>query len=258
MSSHLQDGTDEREVVEPAARTWLALRALIGQAARVTTTKNADGFGIDIGGSGIKGAPVDLTAGEFAADRLRIETPERSTPGNVVEVVLDVLAEFDWRGPFGCTFPGVIQHGIVHTAAHLDKSWIGYDLAHELGERTGQRVTVVNDADAAGVAEDRFGAAADVDGVVIVTTLGTGIGSAVLHDGTLLPNTEFGHLYLAGGHEAEHRAAASVREGKDLSWEAWAERLQEFYAHVELVFSPPISSSSAAASARRRTSSCRC
>lgn len=203
-------------------------------------TTNTFGFGIDIGGSGIKGAPVDLAAGEFSAERIRIETPEPSTPHNVIEVVLDVLAEFDWHGPFGCTFPGVVTHGVVRTAANVDKAWVGVDLAGELSTRTGQRVTVVNDADAAGVAEDRYGAAADVDGVVIVTTLGTGIGSAVLHDGVLLPNTEFGHLVLPGGHEAEKHAAASVREERDLSWEEWAARLQKFYAHVEFLFSPDL------------------
>lgn len=203
----------------------------------MTTTH---GFGIDIGGSGIKGAPVDLGVGEFSADRIRIDTPEDSTPKNVIDVVLEVLRTFDWTQPFGCTFPGIVHHGTIRSAANVDASWIGVDLERVLTERTGQRVTVVNDADAAGVAEDRYGAAADVDGVVIVTTLGTGIGSAVLHDGVLLPNTEFGHLYLEHGHEAEHRAAASVREEKDLSWEDWAERLQEFYSHLEFIFSPDL------------------
>ncbi|PSK90590.1 polyphosphate glucokinase [Haloactinopolyspora alba] len=198
------------------------------------------GFGIDIGGSGIKGAPVDLDRGEFAAERVRVDTPDESTPRNVVEVVLDVLARFDWKAPFGCTFPGVVSRGVVRSAANVDDSWVGVDLRSELAERTGQQVTVVNDADAAGVAEDRYGAAADAEGVVIVTTLGTGIGSAVLHDGELLANTEFGHLFLDAGQEAEKWAAASVREGAELSWEAWAERLQTFYAHLEFVFSPDL------------------
>jgi len=197
------------------------------------------GFGIDVGGSGIKGAPVDLTNGEFAAERVRLDTPEPSTPENVVEVILEVLSAFDWTEPFGCTFPGIVIRGRIRSAANVDKSWVGVDLAAVLGERTGQHVIVVNDADAAGVAEGRFGAAAGVDGVVIVTTLGTGIGSAVLHDGVLLPNTEFGHLHLHG-KEAEKHAAASVREEKGLSWEEWAERLQDFYAHLEFVFSPDL------------------
>lgn len=203
-------------------------------------TSTTQGFGIDIGGSGIKGAPVDLGQGEFAAERVRIDTPEQSTPDNVIAVVLEVLQRFEWDGPFGCTFPGIVKRGVIHSAANVDKSWLGVDLEKELSQRTGQSVTIVNDADSAGVAEDRFGAAADVDGVVIVTTLGTGIGSAVLHDGRLLPNTEFGHLYLQHHHEAEKYAAASVREEKDLSWEHWAERLQHFYSHLEFIFSPDL------------------
>jgi polyphosphate glucokinase len=198
------------------------------------------GFGIDVGGSGIKGAPVDLVHGRFDADRIRLDTPDESTPTNVIEVILEVLAAFAWQAPFGCTFPGIVHHGEIRSAANVDKSWIGVNLAGELGKRTGQHVEVVNDADAAGVAESRFGAAVGVDGVVIVTTLGTGIGSAVLHDGVLLPNTEFGHLHLPGGKEAEKHAAASVREERDLSWHEWAERLQEFYEHVEFVFSPDL------------------
>ncbi|TDE13497.1 polyphosphate--glucose phosphotransferase [Jiangella asiatica] len=204
-------------------------------------TSTTQGFGIDIGGSGIKGAPVDLAKGEFAAERVRIDTPDESTPDNVIAVVLQVLQQIGWSGPFGCTFPGIVRRGVVGSAANVDKSWVGVDLEQVLSERSGQRVTVLNDADAAGVAEDRFGAAADVDGVVIVTTLGTGIGSAVLHDGVLLPNTEFGHLYLNHHHhEAEKYAAASVREEKGLSWEEWAERLQAFYSHLEFIFSPDL------------------
>lgn len=198
------------------------------------------GFGIDIGGSGIKGAPVDLDKGEFAAERVRIDTPEVSNPKNVIDVILEVLSAFDWDEPFGCAFPGVVHHGVIRSAANVDKSWIGFDLASELRHRTGQPAAVVNDADAAGVAEGRFGAAAGVDGVVVLTTLGTGIGSAVLLDGALLPNTEFGHLYLAGGKEAEKRAAASVREDQKLSWPDWAARLQEFYAHLEFIMSPEL------------------
>jgi polyphosphate glucokinase len=198
------------------------------------------GFGIDVGGSGIKGARVDLVKGEFAAERVRLDTPEKSTPDNVIEVILEVLSASEWRAPFGCTFPGIVHHGEVRSAANVDKSWIGVDLAGRLRERTGQHVVVVNDADAAGVAEARFGAAVGADGVVIVTTLGTGIGSAVLLDGVLLPNTEFGHLRLPDGKEAEKYAAASVREEKDLSWREWAERLQAFYEHVEFIFSPDL------------------
>jgi polyphosphate glucokinase len=201
---------------------------------------SGQGFGIDIGGSGIKGAPVDMRQGGFTAERVRIETPEVSNPENVIDIVLEILAKFDWDKPFGCAFPGVVHHGVVRSAANVDKSWIGVDLQSELRRRTGQPAVVVNDADAAGVAEGRFGAAAGVDGVVVLTTLGTGIGSAVLLDGALLPNTEFGHLYLKGGKEAEKHAAASVREEKHLSWQAWAKRLQGFFGHLEFVMSPEL------------------
>jgi polyphosphate glucokinase len=202
--------------------------------------RDGRGFGIDIGGSGIKGAPVDMNQGEFADERVRIETPDESTPENVIEVVLEILSKFDWDEPFGCAFPGIVHHGVVRSAANVDKSWIGVDLAAELGRRTDHRVVVVNDADAAGVAEGRFGAAAGVDGTVVLITLGTGIGSAVLLDGALLPNTELGHLYLEGGEEAEEYAAASVREEKHLSWTKWAKRLQKYYAHLEFVLSPEL------------------
>jgi polyphosphate glucokinase len=201
---------------------------------------NERGFGIDIGGSGIKGAPVDMNKGELAAERVRIETPDESIPENVIDIVLEVLAKFEWDEPFGCTFPGIVHHGVVRSAANVDKSWIGVDFAAELRKRTRHPVVVVNDADAAGVAEGRFGAAKGVDGVVILTTLGTGIGSAVLLDGALLPNTEFGHLYLEGGKEAETYAAASAREENHISWAKWAKRLQKFYAHLEFTFSPEL------------------
>jgi polyphosphate glucokinase len=206
----------------------------------MTMTSTSQGFGIDIGGSGIKGATVDLATGTFAAQRIRVDTPQESTPENVVRVILEVLAAFDWRHPFGCTFPGIVKSGVIYSAANIDHSWLGVDLEKVLTERTGLPTTVINDADAAGVAEDRFGAAANVHGVVIVTTLGTGIGSAILHRGDLLPNTELGHLYLSNGKEAEAWAAASVREEENLSWERWAARLQDFYGHVEFVLSPDL------------------
>jgi polyphosphate glucokinase len=212
----------------------------VGNAGPMAGRGNRRGFGIDIGGSGIKGAPVDLSKGELAAERVRIDTPEKSTPENVIDVVLDVLSKFDWDEPFGCAFPGIVHHGVVRSAANVDKSWIGVDLAAELARQNGHRVVVVNDADAAGVAEGRFGAAEGVDGTVVLTTLGTGIGSAVLLDGALLPNTEFGHLYLKGGKEAEEYAAATAREENHLSWAKWAQRLQKYYAHLEFALSPEL------------------
>ena len=205
----------------------------------VTQRARRLGFGIDIGGSGIKGCTVDLVLGQFAADRVRIPTPAESTPHNVVDVVAEVVREFDWKQPFGCTFPGVVQHGVVRSAANVDKSWVGTDLEALLTEATGLPATALNDADAAGLAEVRFGAAKEHDGVVLVTTLGTGIGSALFVDGVLVPNTELGHVEL-DGHDAETRAADSAREDEDLSWKKWAKRLQAYYSYLERLFSPDL------------------
>jgi len=200
------------------------------------------GFGVDIGGSGIKGAPVDLAAGQFAAERNRIPTPQPATPDAVADVVAEVVTSFGdaaGTGPVGVTFPAVIQHGIARTASNVDKSWIGTDVDALLTQRLGRQVHVVNDADAAGIAEARFGAAKGVDGVVFMATLGTGIGSALIVDGALVPNTELGHLEI-GGKDAESRAADSVREAEDLSWEHWARRLQKYFGAVEDLFWPDL------------------
>lgn len=197
------------------------------------------GFGIDIGGSGIKGAPVDMRHGKFADDRLRIPTPQPATPDAVAKVVGKVLDHFEWERSFGCTFPAVVQHGVVRSAANVDDSWIGVD-AHDLFKSvTGRKAKVVNDADAAGVAEVRFGAAKDNSGVVLVSTLGTGIGSALVIDGTLWPNTELGHLEI-DGHDAEQQAADSARERDDLDWEAWGQRLTRYFGHIENLLWPDL------------------
>ena len=194
--------------------------------------------GVDIGGSGIKGAPVDLTTGEFAAERVRIPTPQPSTPEAVAEVVAQIVRDMP-EGRLGVTFPAVVQHGVARTAANVDKSWVGTDVGALLTKATGRQVHVLNDADAAGVAEARFGVAKDVRGVVVVTTLGTGIGSALLVDGVLVPNTELGHLEV-DGHDAETRAADSARERDGLSWEAWAKRLQAYYTALENLLWPDL------------------
>lgn len=194
--------------------------------------------GVDIGGSGIKGAPVDIAAGEFAAERIRVPTPQPSTPDAVAEVVARIVADMP-AGRLGVTFPAVVQHGTARTAANVDKAWIGTDVATLLAEATGRQVHVVNDADAAGVAEARYGAARGVDGVVLLTTLGTGIGTALLVDGVLVPNTELGHLEV-GGVDAETRAADSARERDDLSWDDWAKRLQAYYRAVEDLLWPDL------------------
>jgi polyphosphate glucokinase len=198
------------------------------------------GFGIDFGGTGIKGAPVDLDHGEFAAERVRFKTPEKSTPANVAEVFAALVARFpDSTGPVGVTVPGVVRNGVVRSAANIDKAWIGTDADALFTKALKRDVHVVNDADAAGLAEVRYGAARGQNGLVIMTTLGTGIGSALLYDGALVPNSELGHLEI-DGHDAEKWAANSVREEKGLSWRKWAERLTTYYRRLEGLFSPEL------------------
>lgn len=199
-------------------------------------------LGIDVGGSGIKGAPVDLDKGEFAAERVRIDTPQDSTPQNVVDIIAEVAQTFGGQTgdrPIGVTVPAVVTHGVVRSAANIDTSWIDTDAAELLRERLGRPVTVLNDADAAGVAEMQFGAGHGVSGTVLLATLGTGIGTALFVDGVLVPNTELGHLEL-DGHDAESRAANSARKSEDLSWQDWAVRLQRYFAHVEALLWPDL------------------
>jgi polyphosphate glucokinase len=197
-------------------------------------------FGIDFGGSGIKGAPVDLTRGDLVGERARIDTPQPATPDAVARVFVELLGCFDDSdGPVGVTVPGVVKHGVVHSAANIDKHWIGEDADKLFTGATGRDVHVVNDADAAGLAEVRYGAAKGRQGLVIVTTLGTGIGSALVYDGVLVPNSELGHLEI-DGHDAEARAASSIKEREDLSWEDWAKRLTTYYRKLEELFSPEL------------------
>jgi polyphosphate glucokinase len=203
--------------------------------------QSGQAFGIDIGGTGIKGAIVDTTTGKLVTERKRILTPRPSTPRAVAGVVAQLLAAADWQGLVGATFPAVIKHGVAMSAANVDKSWIGTDVDATFTAAAGgaNEVIVLNDADAAGVAEARFGAAQGVAGVVILLTFGTGIGSALLVDGRLVPNTELGHLELHG-HDAESRAAASVRDEYAMSYKKWSERVQEYMSHVERLFTPDL------------------
>ena len=196
-------------------------------------------LGIDIGGTGIKGAPVDLDKGTLAADRFRIPTPPGGSPGDVANVVGEIVAHFDTTGPVGCTFPAVMQHGVALTAANVDKSWIGTD-AQALFEGEAKRpFVVVNDADAAGIAEVEHGAGRDEPGTIVLIPLGTGIGSALFTDGVLVPNTEFGHLEIRG-KAAEQRASEKAREDQDLSWDKWAQRVNEVLAHIEALVCPDL------------------
>ncbi|MGM0386354.1 MAG: polyphosphate--glucose phosphotransferase [Actinomycetota bacterium] len=199
-------------------------------------------LGIDIGGSGIKGAMVDLTTGEFASERLRIVTPSKSTPENValvVKEIADAFADLVGDSPIGVTIPAVVTHGVTRSAANIDKSWIDAPAEAIFREALGREIFVMNDADAAGVAEVMFGAAKGHQGLVIVTTLGTGIGSAIINRGELLPNTEIGHLEI-DGKDAETFAAASVREKEKLSFGEYVPRLQRYYETVEKLFWPDL------------------
>lgn len=190
-------------------------------------------MGIDIGGTGVKAALVDTQSGAMTTERVRLPTPQPATPAAVMKAIQELQRQLQWQGPVGCGFPGLVKSGRVQRAPNLDSSWVGYDLAGELRAQLGvARVAIGNDADAAGLAEFRFGAGRGVTGTVLVITLGTGIGSAVFRDGVLLPDTELGHLEMRG-KVSEKRAAASVRTNRGLSWMKWAARLNDYLVHVE-------------------------
>lgn len=197
------------------------------------------GFGIDVGGSGIKGCEVDLETGRLAGKRHRIVTPDPSTPHAVAEVAARIVTGFGWPDRLGVTLPCVVKNGVTHTAANVDRSWIGTDAAAVLGQHIGRPVVVLNDADAAGMAEMRYGAGRDATGVVLVLTFGTGIGSAVFSDGELVPNTELGHLPL-DGRDAEDTAAASVKEELRLSWRQWTPRVSHYLRLLENLIWPDL------------------
>ncbi|CAG1010129.1 polyphosphate glucokinase [Myxococcaceae bacterium] len=194
-------------------------------------------LGIDIGGTGIKGAPVDTARGVLLAERHRIPTPRPATPAAVARVVGEVARHFRWRGPIGCTFPGVVKNGVVQTAANLDPSWVGVHGERLFSRSTKCPVLLLNDADAAGVAEMTFGRGRGHRGVVLMLTLGTGIGSALFANGMLVPNTELGHLEI-GGKEAEARASERAKKKHDLGWKAWAKQVNRVLATLEALFSP--------------------
>jgi polyphosphate glucokinase len=190
------------------------------------------GFGVDIGGSGIKGCLVDLDEGRLVGERLRIDTPQPSRPGAVYAVVAEIVDHFGWTERTGVTFPGVMRHGVAYTAANVDKSWIGTDVDAGLEALLPGTVETLNDADAAGLAEMRYGAGRGQDGVVLLLTFGTGIGSALFVDGRLVPNTEFGHIQV-DGEDGERRASAAAREREDLSYPEWAKRVDRYLDVLE-------------------------
>ncbi|SON62323.1 Polyphosphate glucokinase [Mycobacterium simulans] len=203
-------------------------------------TPQRRGFGIDVGGSGIKGGIVDLDTGELIGDRLKLLTPQPATPSAVAKTIAEVVHGFGWTGPLGVTYPGVVTHGIVQTAANVDKSWIGTNARDVISaELDDQQVTILNDADAAGLAEERYGAGRDNTGLVVLLTFGTGIGSALIHNGTLIPNTELGHLEV-GGKEAEQRAASSVKDRYDWSYQKWAKQVTRVLRAIENAIWPDL------------------
>jgi polyphosphate glucokinase len=197
------------------------------------------GFGVDIGGTGIKAAPVDLDTGSLAAERVRVPTPPGAPPEAVCAVVGQLVAAAGWTGPVGVAFPAVVQHGIALTAANVDRRWIGTDVGEAVSAVTGTPTTVLNDADAAGLAEMRHGAGHGVTGVVVVLTLGTGIGSGLFSDGRLVPNTEFGHLEI-DGYDAETRASESAREREGLTRAEWARRLEHYLRRLDALLWPDL------------------
>lgn len=197
------------------------------------------GFGIDIGGSGMKAAVVDLDTGSLLSERRRIPTPRPATPSAMADVLRTLVGQLGWDDALGAAFPAIVQHGVVELAANIDTSWIGVDARQLFTDACGHQVAVVNDADAAGIAEMRFGAGRGHDGVVLVLTFGTGIGSGLFVDGVLVPNTELGHVEL-DGHDAESRASAIVREREGLGWAEWAPRVERYLRHLEMLFSPDL------------------
>lgn len=199
-------------------------------------------MGIDVGGSGIKGVPVNVETGELLGERFRLPTPEKARPDDVAEIVAQVSKQFQWNGPIGIGFPAVIRNGVAFTAANIHKSWIGTDANRLFQEATSCPVYVLNDADAAGIAEMKFGVGQDPErrkGVVMLITIGTGLGTALFVDGKLVPNTELGHIEIRG-KDAETRATDAARQRKDMSWEEWGGKFNEYLSRLESLFWPDL------------------
>ncbi|ROR67164.1 polyphosphate glucokinase [Agrococcus jenensis] len=205
------------------------------------TKSKHQAVGVDIGGTGVKAALVDVRTGELLSDRVKLPTPEGGEPDAIRDAVVELVERLEAPEgtPIGVTFPAIVRHGRTMSAANVSKAWIGLEAERLFEQALGRDIHFVNDADAAGFAEDHYGAAKDAAGLVIMTTLGTGIGGAFIYNGVLIPNAELGHLEI-DGHDAESRASNRAREREELSWEAWAERLQRYYTHLEFLFSPDL------------------
>ncbi|MEL6635872.1 MAG: ROK family protein [Bacteroidota bacterium] len=203
--------------------------------------KQQELLGIDVGGSGIKGAIIDLETGELRSERFRVATPSPAKPALVAVAFKEVVEQFKWKGPIGCGFPAVIREGVALTAANIDPQWIGTNAAQLLGKATGCEVYISNDADLAGLAEMRYGVGRGKNGTVILITIGSGLGSALFINGRMVPNTELGHLFLKNSKQiAERYAADSARKREDLSWEEWGTRFNKYLQHLERLFSPSL------------------
>jgi len=198
-----------------------------------------EALGIDIGGTGIKGALVNTDSGEMLTERYRLLTPQPATPKAMIKTMADIVKHFYWHGPVGCGYPGVVKNGVAYTASNVSNKWIGFNLKEALGELTGCQVVAINDADAAGLAEMRFGAGRGKDGMVLIITLGTGIGTALFVGGRLVPNLELGHIEI-GGQEAEKQAASIVREETKLSWKKWGKRVSKYLITMEQLLWPDL------------------
>jgi polyphosphate glucokinase len=196
-------------------------------------------LGIDVGGSGIKGAPVNIKKGKLLAKRYRIPTPKGAKPKEVAKIVSEIAKHFNWDGPIGCGFPAAVQRGVARTAANIDETWIGTDIARLFCEKSGCTVKVINDADAAGLAEMAFGAGKGRDGVVLIVTIGTGLGTSLFTDGALLPNTELGHIEI-DCEDAELNASDAARKRDDLSWKQWARRFDVYLSTLEKLVWPDL------------------
>jgi len=197
-------------------------------------------LGVDIGGSGIKCAIVDTITGKLVTERHRIDTPQPATPEAIAAVLAQLVTHFDWNGPIGCGFPAAIQHGIARTASNISQAFIGTNIDKLFSEATKCPCYNLNDADSAGIAEMHFGEGAEQSGVVLLITIGTGLGTAFFTDGKLLPNTELGHLYFRNGNKAEHYASDAVRKTQDLSWKRWGERFNSYLIMMEELFWPDL------------------
>jgi polyphosphate glucokinase len=197
-------------------------------------------LGIDFGGSGIKGAPVDTKSGKLTDERFRIPTPSPSAPEKVAEVIAKLVKHFKWKGPIGLAFPAVVLNGVVKTASNIDNSWIGTNASKLITDKTGLPTFVINDADAAGMAEMKFGAGKGKKGSIVLITVGTGIGTVFFTRGKLVPNTELGHVYLNTGMEAEDFTSDAVRKREELSWELWAKRFDIYLHEIEKLFWPEL------------------